>query len=234
MATVAENLERIRERMNAACSRAGRDPAAVRLVAVTKTVPTDRIREGVEAGLTLLGENYIQEARRKIEALEDLAVSWHFIGHLQSNKARVAAECCDWVHSVDRLRLAVELDRQARKRNRVIPVLLQVNVGDEQSKSGVSPDDLPKLFEAVAALSGLSVRGLMTLPPYFENAREVRPFFRLLRELLERLRGIAPRPGELTELSMGMSNDFEVAVEEGATLVRIGTALFGGRPAISP
>lgn len=234
MVTVAENLEHIRERMNAACSRAGRDPAGVRLVAVTKTVPTDRILEGVEAGLTILGENYIQEARKKMEALQGLAVSWHFIGHLQSNKARVAAECCDWIHSVDRPGLAVALDRQARKRGRVIPVLLQVNVGDEESKSGVQPDALPELFKSVTVLSGLSVRGLMTLPPYFEDPEKVRPFFKLLRELLERLREMSPSPGELTELSMGMSNDFEVAIEEGATLVRIGTALFGQRPAISP
>ncbi len=139
MSIIAENLAAVRERIGAACSRAGRDPREVRLIGVTKTVPVDRIREGAEAGLTLLGENYIQEARKKIEAMQGLEVSWHFIGHLQSNKAKVAAELCDWVHTVDRTSLAEELNRQARRRNRVIPVLLQVNVGDETSKSGSNP-----------------------------------------------------------------------------------------------
>lgn len=230
MSIIAENLAAVRERIGAACSRAGRDPREVRLIGVTKTVPVDRIREGVEAGLTLLGENYIQEARKKIEAMQGLEVSWHFIGHLQSNKAKVAAELCDWVHTVDRTSLAEELNRQARRRNRVIPVLLQVNVGDETSKSGVKPEALPDLFRSALPLAGLSVRGLMAVPPYDEDPEKVRPYFSMLRELLERLRANSPRPEDLTELSMGMSGDFEAAIEEGATFVRIGTSIFGQRP----
>ena len=231
MNSVAENLASIGTRIQEACGRVGRDPESVRLVGVTKTVPPDRIREGVEAGITILGENYIQEARKKIESMADLDVSWHFIGHLQSNKAGIAVERFDLVHTVDRLSLAVEMDRQARKRGKQASVLIQVNVGDEESKSGVSVEGLLPLYRSVSALDGLKILGLMTLPPYLDDAEAVRPYFRMLREWLYRLRQEAPRPDELTELSMGMSHDFEVAVEEGATMVRIGTSLFGARSA---
>lgn len=231
MTSIIENLTAIRTRIHEACLRAGRDPSEVRLVGVTKTVPVDRIREGVRAGIQLLGENYIQEARKKVEALGDLGVSWHFIGHLQSNKAKIAVECCEMIHTVDRESLAQELDRLARKSGRVVPVLIQVNVGDEATKSGISPEELPNLFRSVSGLEGLEVRGLMALPPYEEEPERARPYFRLLRELMEGLRRDAPNPEVLRELSMGMSHDFDVAVEEGATLVRIGTALFGERTA---
>ena len=231
MSTIAENLADIRSRMEAACLRSGRDPGGVRLVGVTKTVPVDRVREGVEAGITILGENYIQEAAGKIEAFSGMQISWHFIGHLQSNKARVAADCCDWVETVDRDSLAKELNRQVLKRGRTMPVLIQVNVGDEVSKSGVSPEGLLQLFRAVSQYEGLEVRGLMALPPYLENPEDVRPYFQMLRRLLGELRQEAPHPELLTELSMGMSHDFEVAIEEGATLIRVGTALFGSRAA---
>ena len=231
MSSIKENLQEIRAGIRDACHRAGRDSSTVRLVGVTKTVPVERIREGVLAGIDILGENYIQEARKKVEALRDLGVSWHFIGHLQSNKVKVALECCDLIHTVDRESLALELDRQAKKTGRIVPVLLQVNVGDESTKSGVSPEGLPELFRKVSALEALKVRGLMALPPYEEDAERARPYFRLLRELLDRLKEQATNPEELQELSMGMSHDFEVAIEEGATLVRIGTALFGERPA---
>ncbi|GLI34802.1 YggS family pyridoxal phosphate-dependent enzyme [Desulforhabdus amnigena] len=229
MTAIAENLSVVRKRIEEACLRCGRNPSDVRLVGVTKTVPVERIREGVLAGITILGENYIQEARKKIELLSDMKVSWHFIGHLQSNKAAVAAECFDWVETVDRESLARELNRQVQKRGKRLSVLLQVNVGEEESKSGVSPGGLPDLFRAVSQYDGLIVRGLMTLPPYFDDPNAVRPYLRMLRQLLEQLREAASRPEELTELSMGMSNDFEVAIEEGSTLVRIGTALFGSR-----
>jgi PLP dependent protein len=231
MSAIAESLASIRKRMEAACARAERAPGDVRLVGVTKTVPMERIREGVSAGVTILGENYIQEARAKIDSLAGLDASWHFIGHLQSNKAKTAVECFDWIETIDRLSLATALDRQAVRLGRRTPVLIQVNVGDEESKSGVSVEGLPSLFRSVSALEGLVVRGLMTLPPYFEDAEKVRPYFKLLRECLNRLRLEAGKPEELTELSMGMSHDFEVAIEEGATLVRIGTALFGTRSA---
>lgn len=229
--TIAENLAAIRERMRQACLRAGRSTEAVRLVGVTKTVPIERVREGVEAGITILGENYVQEARRKAEALSDLDVTRHFIGHLQSNKAKQVLECCDLIETVDRESLARSLGLLAEKRGKKVPVLIQVNVGDEESKSGVAPEGLPALFEAVSAIEGLDVLGLMTLPPYLEDPEMVRPFFRKLRLLLDEIRGCAARPERLVELSMGMSHDFEAAIEEGATLVRIGTALFGTRPA---
>jgi len=230
MTDIARNLSIIRERMDKASARSGRDPAGVRLLGVTKTVPLERIREGVQAGVALLGENYIQEARKKMDALSDLRVSWHFIGHLQSNKAKVAAELFDCIHTLDRERLARELDRHAQKLGRRIPVLIQVNVGDEESKSGVHPEGLLSLFRSVERMDGLVLQGLMALPPYLDDPNEVRPYFRRLRELLNRLRKSALRAGELSELSMGMSHDFEVAIEEGATIVRVGTALFGERP----
>jgi hypothetical protein len=228
MSTVAENLAIIKEKMHAACMRAGRDPGEVRLVGVTKTVPIERIREGVLVGISILGENYVQEARDKIETLSDLDVSWHFIGHLQSNKAKIAAQLFSCIHTVDRERLAEELDRHAQKLGRRIPVLIEVNIGNEETKSGVPAEDLPSLFQSVSSLDGLEVRGLMAMPPFLDP-EAVRPYFRRLRHMLENLRESAPQSANLTELSMGMSGDFEVAIEEGATLIRIGTALFGAR-----
>ena len=229
MSDIARNLARIRASIARACSRAGRSPDTVRLVGVTKTVDVGRVREGVSAGIAVLGENYVQEARQKREALSDVQVEWHFIGHLQSNKAKVAVECFDWIHTVDREKLARELDRQALKKGRRIPVLIQVNTGDEASKSGVPPQKALELFRAVTPLEGLSLRGLMTLPPYLEDLEAVRPHFRLLREILDRMRQEASEPEALAELSMGMSHDFETAIEEGATMIRVGTALFGKR-----
>lgn len=230
MNSIADNLAAIRAQMAAACERVGRDPAGVQLIGVTKTVSLERMREGVESGITVLGENYIQEAREKIESLADLKVSWHFIGHLQSNKAKLAAQWFDCIHTLDRERLARELDRQAHKQGRRIEVLIEVNVGHEESKSGVSPDSLIPLFQAVAPYEGLVVRGLMALPPYLADPEQVRPYLRRLRQLLDRLRESSAAPERLTELSMGMSHDFQVAIEEGATMIRIGTALFGARP----
>jgi pyridoxal phosphate enzyme (YggS family) len=229
MTDIAANLKAIRERIRAGCSRSGRDPSSVCLIGVTKTVPADRVRAGVEAGLSVLGENYVQEARSKMDELSDLAISWHFIGHLQSNKARLAVESFDWVHTVDRLSLARELDRQAHRQGKSMRVLLEINVGDEESKSGAPVEQAKALFDLAASLDGLAVRGLMALPPYEDDPERVRPYFRRMRELLERLREGAPSPEELTELSMGMSHDFEVAIEEGATMIRVGTALFGRR-----
>jgi PLP dependent protein len=230
MTTVAENVLRINERVQAACFRAGRERGEVSLVGVTKVVPVDRIREGIEAGVKILGENYVQEAVKKIQALSDFPVSWHFIGHLQSNKARVALESFACIQTLDRESLARELNRQAHKLGKRISVLIQVNTGYEESKSGLSPENLFSFYELISSLDGLEVRGLMGLPPYFDDPEEVRPHFRNLREMLDRLRDHTPTPEQLSELSMGMSHDFEVAIEEGATMVRIGTALFGARP----
>lgn len=229
MTSIAHNLESVRARIRSACWRCERDPLSVLLIGVTKTVPAPIIREAVSAGLSVFGENYIQEARAKMQLLSDLPITWHFIGHLQSNKARVAAEAFDWIHTLDRASLARELDRQAQRQGRRVPVLLQVNVGEEDSKSGARIEELEGLFKEVAALDGVAVRGLMALPPYEEDPERVRPHFREMRELLDRLRQRSSHPEELTELSMGMSHDFEVAIEEGSTMVRVGTALFGSR-----
>lgn len=229
--SVASHLAGVRERIEAACARSGRDPSRVKLVGVTKTVPVERIREAIGAGISILGENYIQEARKKRALLAGLPVSWHFIGHLQTNKARFAVECCDWIETLDRENLALELDRQAARAGKKIPVLIQVNIGGEATKSGVPPENLPAVFNLASSLEWIEVRGLMALPPFFDQPERARPCFRRMRELLDALRQQAPKPEKLTELSMGMSGDFEVAIEEGATLVRIGTALFGTRPA---
>jgi PLP dependent protein len=229
MTSIVQNLMNINARIHAACSRVGRDVAEVRLIGVTKMVPVDRIREGVVAGVRILGENYVQEARTKLEALGDMPVSWHFIGHLQSNKAKLVLEAFTCIHSVDRESLARELDRQAHKLGKQVPVLLQVNTGQEDSKSGMAPEELLPFFKRLTACDGIEVRGLMALPPYYDDPEQVRPHFRKLRELLHRMREQTVAPAKLTELSMGMSDDFEVAIEEGATMIRIGTALFGTR-----
>jgi len=227
--TIAENVARVRERMEAAARRAGRDPGKIRLVAVSKTVGLERILQAVEAGVDSLGENYVQEAQEKIGALEQ-RVSWHFIGHLQSNKAKAAARLFDWVHSVDSLKLAEELSRAGKQQSKILPGLLQVNLGKEETKFGAQEEEVFRLLERMGSLPGVSIKGLMAMPPFFENPEESRPYFRALRIMAE---NVSKRqiPGVLMEeLSMGMSNDFEVAIEEGATLVRVGTAVFGPRP----
>jgi len=226
---IAENVARVRERMEAAAKRAGRDLAQVRLVAVSKKVGLERILRAIEAGVDSLGENYVQEAQEKIGALEQ-RVSWHFIGHLQSNKAKVAARLFDWVHSVDSLKLAEELSRAGRQQSKILPVLLQVNLGKEETKFGAQEEEVFRLLERMGSLPGVSVKGLMAMPPFFENPEESRPYFRALRILAENVSKRQITGVLMEELSMGMSNDFEVAIEEGATLVRVGTAVFGPRP----
>jgi hypothetical protein len=227
---ILENLAQIKERLHIACSRTSRDPEQVRLVGVTKTVAIDRIRQAVASGVSVLGENYVQEARRKIDNLADLKPEWHFIGRLQSNKAKTAVELFDWIQTVDRESLALALNREAVKKEKFMPVLIQVNVGGEETKSGAAPGDVLPLYRSLSKMEALQVRGLMTLPPYCDNPQDVRPYLQKLKRLLEQLRQTAEQPEQLTELSMGMSHDFEVAIEEGATLIRIGTALFGSRP----
>ncbi len=226
---VAQNLAAVRHRIAAACARAGRDPSEVKLVGVTKTVSVDRIREGIEAGLEIIGENYIQEAKSKREPLAGLPVLWHYIGHLQTNKVKTALECCDWIETLDREGLAIELNRRAGEAGRKMPVLIQVNIGDEETKSGIGEAELPSFLKFCCGLDRLDVRGLMALPPFFDQPERARPYFRRMRELLAMFRTDAPDPRKLTELSMGMSGDFEVAIEEGATIVRVGTAIFGER-----
>jgi pyridoxal phosphate enzyme (YggS family) len=220
-ADVKMNLDRVRERVARAAARAGRRPDDVLLIGVSKTVDEDRIRAAVAAGIAALGENRVQEAKAKIEALGH-PVPWHLIGHLQTNKARDAVALFDVIHSVDRLDLAREIDKRAQAAGRVVEALVEVNVASEAQKGGVAPDALSALLDATSALSALRVRGLMAIPPAVENADDSRPWFSALRTLAER--------HGLKELSMGMSADFEVAIEEGATMVRVGTAIFGPRP----
>lgn len=225
MTQIAQNLAEVQRRIAAAAHKAGRDPAQVRLVAVSKTMPLELIREAVAAGQRLFGENYLQEARGKIEALGE-AAAWHFIGHLQSNKAKAAVELFELIHGVDRLKLAKALDAAAAQMGKVQEILVQVNLAGEASKSGTGPDAAPDLLRQITLLPHLKVLGLMTMPPFLEP-EAVRPYFRQLRQLRDRLEDLGGQP--LPELSMGMSGDYEVAIEAGATLVRVGTAIFGSR-----
>jgi pyridoxal phosphate enzyme (YggS family) len=218
MISVRENYLRILDRIDAAAARSGRGSEKIRLIAVTKTVPPELIREAAEAGIHDVGENRLQEALPKREALRDLHLSWHFIGRLQTNKAKKVVENFDWVQCVDRPELAEKLNQAATK---LLPVLIEVNLGGELSKSGINPAELEQFVHGFQRYDRLDLRGLMTIPPFFENAEEVRPYFGKLRHFSERL--------GLRELSMGMSHDFEIAIEEGATMVRIGTSLFGER-----
>jgi pyridoxal phosphate enzyme (YggS family) len=226
---IKQNLEQVYARIGAAAQSCGRRPDSVKLVAVSKTVPVEKIREGILAGVVDLGENYVQEAREKIETLADQPLTWHFIGHLQSNKAKYAARMFDLIHSVDSVKLAQALDKEARKNGKLQPVLIQVNIAGEQTKSGVSEAAAVELVKQVSRLENLSVRGLMTMPPYFNAPEKVRPFFRKLRELRDRIAAMNLPGVSMDELSMGMTGDFEAAIDEGATLVRIGTAIFGER-----
>jgi len=229
MSEVRENILRIRERIAAAAARASRDPAAVRLMGVTKTVGDDRIRQAVEAGIDIIGENYVQEAKRKIELLGK-SVEWHFIGHLQTNKARFAVRLFDMIHSVNRMSLAEELNRRASAAGVVCRVLIEVNLAGEESKSGAPPGEAPGLIRAIAAgMPNLSIRGLMTMAPWYDDPEKARPCFAGLRALRDRIAAENIPNVTMGELSMGMTDDFEVAVEEGSTIVRIGRAIFGER-----
>ena len=227
--SVAENIEHVQQRIRRACDRSGRAPADVRLIAVSKTMPAECVRQAYAAGLREFGENRVQEAAAKRQALSDLDAVWHLIGHLQSNKAKQARQLFDWIHSVDSLPLAEKIDRSAAAPGRKLPVLIEVHLGEEAGKFGVEEDDLVRLAEQVGALPSLELRGLMTLPPFFDNPEDVRPYFRRLRELAARIEARNLPGVSMRELSMGMSHDFEVAIEEGATIVRVGTALFGAR-----
>jgi hypothetical protein len=219
MIDVRENCLRTFDRIHAAAARCGRDPASIRLIAVTKTVLAERIRQAAECGIRDIGENRLQEALPKMEALSGLGLTWHFIGHLQTNKARKVVEHFDWVQSIDRPELAQKVNQAALQ---PMPVLIEVKLHDEPNKSGVDELGLAALVEACRAQERLQLRGLMAIPPFCEHPEDVRPYFGKLHALARRY--------NLPELSMGMSQDFEVAIEEGATMVRIGTALFGERP----
>ena len=224
---MTENLEtrfeKVRNKIELAAAKAGRSPADIKLIAVSKTQPLEVLRAASEAGINVFGENKVQEAENKIEKLTGRKIEWHLIGHLQSNKARKAVKLFDFIHSVDSVELAERLERICREENRRnLIVLIQVDLADEATKSGISEKNLPNLIEYLQGCEMLKFGGFMILPPFFEDAEKSRPFFRRLCEIRNELLPDG-------ELSMGMSNDFEIAVEEGATIVRVGTAIFGER-----
>ena len=222
-----ENYDAVRAEIDAACARAGRLPGEVTLIAVSKTKPLEMIRELADAGVTDFGENKVQELSDKHDRLAEPEVRWHMIGHLQRNKVKYLEErAVALIHSVDSLRLAEEIEKEAAKRGLVQPILLEVNIGAEESKSGCAPEEVTALAQAVTALPHLSLRGLMCVAPACGDPEEVRPCFARMRALRDEIRAFAP---SCTELSMGMTGDYRVAVEEGATLVRVGSAIFGAR-----
>ena len=222
-------LESVLTRIKQAAASCKRPAESIRLVAVSKTMPVDVVKEAIDAGVTDLGENYIQEARDKFNALATYPASWHFIGHLQSNKAKYAVRMFDLIHSVDSLKLAKELNKYAQKIDKVQSILIQINVAKEDTKSGIYVEDTLQLVNNISKLEHLCVKGLMTMPPYFNAPEKVRPFFKALRELRDQIRAEGIPAISMDELSMGMTGDFEAAIQEGATLVRIGTAIFGER-----
>jgi PLP dependent protein len=229
MICIKENITRVRERIAAACRRSGRAPDNVKLLAISKTFLPESIRAAYEAGLRDFGENRVQEAKAKRPELSDLSITWHLVGHLQTNKAKVARELFHWVHSVDSFRLAQKLDQATAPGGGRLPVLLEVNLGGEESKAGVEEAEIIQLAEQISQLATLEVRGLMVIPPFLEDPQEARPYFRRLRELAQMINSRNIANVSMHELSMGMSHDFEVAIEEGATIIRVGTAIFGPR-----
>lgn len=226
---LAANLHRVQERIAGACQRAGRDATSVKLLAVTKTQPPEVVRQAAELGLSLFGENKVQEAKAKIPLCPS-RLRWHMIGHLQTNKCRDAVELFEMIHGVDSLHVAEELNKRSEQAAKTMPILLEVNIVGEGSKFGYKPEQLLAELGALNALSRLQIHGLMTIPPWAPLPERVRPVFRRLRELKSACEQSLGAP--LPELSMGMTGDFEVAIEEGATIVRIGTALFGERRSI--
>ena len=227
---VAANLTTVRGRLEQAARAAGRDPATIRLVAVSKTFPADAVRAAADCGQLDFGENRVQEGLQKIRATADQPLRWHLIGHLQSNKAKKAVESFGLIHSIDGVDLLRKVDEAAVALGRTPEVLVQVDMAGEATKFGAPEDSVAAIFEAAESLRAARLVGLMLLPPFAESLEEARPWFRRLRELRDRLAAQGVPAARLRELSMGMSHDFTVAIEEGATMVRIGTAIFGERP----
>ncbi|NOZ20120.1 MAG: YggS family pyridoxal phosphate-dependent enzyme [Planctomycetes bacterium] len=227
-ARLKENLADVRERMSAACRGAGRPDDAVTLVAVTKTVDAATTRMLYDLGVRELGENRTSQAEEKAAALSDLDIRWHMIGHLQRNKVKKALPIFGMIHSVDSLRLAREIDKEARKRGMIMDVLIQANTSGEESKFGLAPEEALSLVKEAAGMAGLRVKGLMTMAPFYDNPEDCRPCFRALRELRDETAKAGIEKIDMKYLSMGMTNDFEIAIEEGADIVRVGSALFRG------
>ena len=225
---VGERIEQVRRRIAEAAGRSGRDPNDVQLVAVTKAVAVSQIREALDAGLKVFGENRIQEAKGKVALLSSPSIQWHLVGTLQTNKSKLAVELFELIHSLDSVKLAASMDRHGAALRKQVRALIEVNLEGESDKSGLHESELLPLLQACRAYAHLTIEGLMAIPPFHRNPQDVRPYFRRLRLLRDRAADTHP-DFRLRHLSMGMSNDFEVAIEEGATLVRIGTAIFGNR-----
>ncbi len=237
MNMLLDRASNIMKRISHAAMRAGRNPEEVKLIAVTKAVGIETIKEAIDVGLRVFGESRVQEAKTKIEELSRLStanfplptISWHLIGHLQKNKAKYAVQLFDLIHSVDSIGLAEEINKQAEKIGKQQRILIQVKLSEEETKQGIKEEDLIPLLERIKKLNNLKLEGLMTIPPYFDAPEKARPYFKRLREIRDNINALHIVDSPLHELSMGMSNDFEVAIEEGATMVRIGTAIFGER-----
>ncbi|MBE9532381.1 MAG: YggS family pyridoxal phosphate-dependent enzyme, partial [Proteobacteria bacterium] len=230
--TIAENLDIVLKRIERASRKAGRDPAEIKLVAATKTVDPRRIKEAIGSGIRICGENYIQEAQEKTDKLKKAPLSWHFIGHLQKNKAKFAVELFDMVETVDSIELARALSNRTEK---PLDVLIEVNLAGEKTKHGVSAKKAIKLAKDISKLEKIKLKGLMTIPPYHETKELSRPYFMTLRRVAERINKENLPGVSMHELSMGMSHDFEIAIEEGATIIRVGSAIFGERePKVAP
>lgn len=226
---ISANIERIRERIATACRRAGRQPEEVTLLAVAKTFPAERVAEAVRAGVVDIGENYVQELLGKREALPASDIRWHFIGHLQSNKVRQIAGWVHLVHALESMSLARELNGRAAQTGRILEALVEVNTTGEETKFGIPPESVPEFIQALEPLSHIRIAGLMTIGPFLPDPEGSRPMFRTLRSLRNTIAATPQANVDLRHLSMGMTGDFEVAIDEGATIVRIGTAIFGSR-----
>jgi len=228
MSYLKQNIQQIKKRIEAAAERSGRNPEEIYLIAVTKNFSAELIQEAVDNGIVFLGENRVQEAKSKVDLVKG-NIEWHLIGHLQRNKVKTAIDIFTMIQSLDSWRLAEEIQKRAQQADKVIDVLVQVNIGSEETKYGIDPDDTEVFIEKVATLPNLKVRGLMAIAPFKENPEDVRAYFRHLREIFQSIKEKSIENVSMEYLSMGMSNDFEVAIEEGANMVRIGTSIFGTR-----
>lgn len=226
MGTVKDNLETINKKIKEAALKVNRDPQEIKLVAVTKTATLEQIKEAINEGVKIIGENKVQEAKGKYQVLTT-EVKWHLIGHLQTNKVKYAVEIFDLIHSVDSIKLAKEIDKRSVQFKKIIDVLIEVNISGEKTKYGYNPEKVEAFLKEISEFSGIRVRGLMTIAPISKNKEEVRPYFRRLRELSERIRDKNIKNIKMDYLSMGMTDDFEIAIEEGANIVRIGRGIFG-------
>ena len=229
MSSIKDNLDKINKQIIETAKSCGRRPEKIRLIAVSKRKNLEAIMEGIKAGAKHFGENYIQEAIDKIDKIGKDSARWHFIGHLQSNKAKFAVKYFDYIHTVDTIKLAREIDKQARKINKIQKILVQVNIGEEDTKSGTSIEDTIQLITQISTYTNMAVKGLMCIPPYFSDPDQARIYFQQLVRIKEKILNQKFETVSMEHLSMGMSNDFKVAIEEGSTMIRIGTSIFGSR-----